>query len=34
MDTQSQTGASPALNMHGMSPEEHNNNEFAQSMVN
>lgn len=23
-----------ALNMYGMSPEEHNNNEFAQSMVN
>lgn len=33
MDTQSQTGASPALNMYGTSPEEHNN-ELAQSMVN
>lgn len=32
--TQSQTGASPTLNMYGMSPEEHNNNKLAQSTVN
>lgn len=34
MDTQPQTGSSLALNMYGMSPEEHNNNELAQSMAN